>query len=336
MAQSSSRRFVFTGVLAGVLLVSTLTAQQGQPAAPPAPPPIHQPDDPALRGFRWRSIGPTGQGGRIDDLAFDERNPSTFYIGYAVSGLWKTVNNGTTFEPIADTVFHSVGDLALAPSNANIIYVGTGEPNNRQSSSFGEGMFKSTDAGRTWQSIGLRETQSIARVIVHPRNPDTVWVAAIGHLFAPNAERGVFMTTDGGKTWTKTLFVSQDVGATELVIDPSNPNNLWAATYERRRASWGFVGGGAGSGMHASTDGGKTWRKVTGGGLPRGTMGRIGLDISRSNPNVIYAQIEVAPDKEPAPTATEAAAQQAAQQQQQAARGGGAGQPGGGQGQGRG
>ncbi|MEX2271642.1 MAG: hypothetical protein WD690_09235 [Vicinamibacterales bacterium] len=325
----SARRLIFVFALAAMPLVVTLTAQQGQGGQQPPAPPVNAPDDPNLRGFQWRSIGPTGQGGRIDDLAFDEKNPSTFYIGYAVSGLWKTVNNGTTFEPIFDAVGHSIGDIALAPSNANILYVGTGEPNNRQSSSFGHGIYKSTDAGKTFQSIGLENTQSIARIVVHPRNPDTVWVAAVGHLFGPNEERGVFMTTDGGTNWTKTLYVSADVGATDLVIDPSNPNNLWAATYERRRQSWGFVGGGAGSGIHQSTDGGRTWRKVTGSGLPRGTMGRIGLDISRSNPNVIYAQIEVAPDREPPLTDEQRAAQQAA-------RGGGAGRGGGGGGQGRG
>jgi len=307
--------------------VGDLVAQQAPaPAAPPAL--LHQPSDSRLQGFRWRSIGPTGQGGRIDDLAVDERNPSTFYVGFAVSGLWKTVNNGTTFENIFGEYNHSIGDIALAPSNANIIYVGTGEPNNRQSSSFGDGMYKSLDAGKTWTHIGLRETQSIGRVVVHPRNPDIVWVAAVGHLFGPNEERGIFMTVDGGKTWTKTLYINQDTGATDLVIDPANPNTLFAATYERRRTAWGFVGGGPGSAIHQSTDGGKTWRKVTGGGLPRGTMGRVGLDVSRSNPNVIYAQIEVAPDKEPAAATPAAAPTPAAGQAGGGGVGGGRGQAG--------
>jgi photosystem II stability/assembly factor-like uncharacterized protein len=297
-------------VLAGLVLVifplaGVLGARQGQGGAPAQggePAMINSQDlPPALRGFRWRSIGPTGQGGRIDDIEAVESNPSTFYIGFAVSGLWKTTNNGTTFENLFAERPHSIGDLAIAPSNPNILYVGTGEPNNRQSSSFGDGMYKSTDAGATWQHIGLRETQSIARVVVHPRDPNIVWVAAIGHLFGPNDERGVYMTTDGGTTWTKTLHVNQDTGATEIVVNRANPNQLFAATYERRRTSWGFVGGGPGSALHASTDGGKTWRKVTGNGLPRGTMGRIGLDWSRSNQDVIYAQIEVAADREPPP-----------------------------------
>src|SRR5688572_23203457 len=307
-----------------------ILAQAAEPAQA-APTMLHKPTDPRLQGFRWRSIGPTGQGGRIDDLAVDEKNPSTYYIGYAVSGLWKTVNNGTTFENIFAQYNHSIGDIAIAPSNPNILYVGTGEPNNRQSSSFGDGMYKSTDAGKTWTHIGLRETQSIGRVVVHPRNPEIVWVAAVGHLYGPNEDRGVFMTVDGGKTWAKTLYINQDTGATDLVIDPANPNLLFAATYERRRTSWGFVGGGPGSSIQQSTDGGKTWKKVTGGGLPNGTMGRIGLDFSRSNPNVIYAQIEVAPDKEPAPPAGAAAATPpAAPPAAQAGGGGGGGRQGGG------
>lgn len=304
----------------------------GTQAAAPSGAILNAPTDPRLQGFRFRSIGPTGQGGRIDDFAVNEQDPSTYYIGYAVSGLWKTVNNGVTFEQIFKDGNHSIGDLALAPSNPNILYVGTGEPNNRQSSSFGDGVYKSTDAGKTFTHMGLKETQSIGRIVVHPKNPDIVWVAAVGHLFGPNDERGVFMSIDGGKTWQKTLYINQDTGATDLVIDPSNPNILFAATYERRRTSWGFVGGGPGSGLHQSVDGGKTWKKVTGGGLPRGTMGRIGLDFSRSNPNVIYAQIEVAADKEPAAPAAAAPAAPAAGQGQGGGQGFGGGQGGGRQG----
>ncbi len=278
------------------------------------------PDHPLLQGFRWRPIGPISQGARIDDLAVDESNPSTYYIGYAVSGLWKTTNNGTTYEPVFDEVAHSIGDVALAPSNPDIVYVGTGEPNNRQSSSVGVGMFKSTDAGATWKAIGLENTQSIARVVVHPTDPNTVWVAAIGHLFGPSEDRGVYKTTDGGATWQKVLYINQDTGAIDIVLDPSNPDNLIASTYERRRAAWGFVGGGPGSGLHRSTNGGRTWTRLAGNGLPRGTMGRVGVDWSRSDPNVIFAQIEVGADNEPV-------SQDAPEPQ--AARGGGGGGGGG-------
>ncbi len=316
--------------------VAGLMARTQAPAAQPAARMLNAPTNPNLQGFRWREIGPTGQGGRIDDFAVNEKAPFTYFVGFAVSGIWRTVNNGTTYDPIFDSHgTSSIGDLALAPTDPNILYVGTGEPNNRQSSSFGNGVWKSTNASTanaediTFVNIGLKDTQSISRIVVHPKDPNIVWVAANGHLYGPNDERGVFMSTNGGTTWTKTLFVTPDTGATDLVIDPSNPNNLWAAMYEHRRTAWGYVGGGPGSGIHQSTDGGKTWKKVTGTGLPRGTMGRIGLDISRSNPNVIYAQIEVAPDKESAAVQADPDAPAAAP----AAAGGGAlagGQAGGG------
>lgn len=256
--------------------------------------------DPLLRGLSWRVIGPIGQGGRVNDLAVDEKNPATFYTAFATGGLWKTSNYGITVEPVFDRYgTHSIGDIALAPSNAEILYVGTGEPNNRQSSSFGDGVYKTTDGGKTFTHLGLRETQSIARIVVHPTSPQIVWVAAVGHLFGPNAERGVFKSTDGGGTWRKVLYQDDNTGATEIVMHPRNPDILWAATYQRRRASWGFASGGANTGIWKSSNGGENWTRVTGNGLPTGTMGRIGLDISRSNPEVIFAQIEVGPDQEP-------------------------------------
>lgn len=281
-----------------------------QPAAPaPAAPPINQPDNPLLRGFRWRPIGPVGQGVRVDDFAVDEKNPSTYYVGFAVSGIAKTVNNGTTFESIFDTYGSaSIADMALAPSDPNILYVATGEANNRQTTSYGDGLYKSTDAGKTFTNIGFKDVQSLGRIIVHPRDPNTVWIAVGGHLYGSNPERGVYMTTDGGKTWNKTLYVDDHTSATELVIDPSNPQNLWAAMYQRERTAWGFNGGGKGSGIYQSTDGGRTWKKLTSPGLPHGTMGRIALDICKTQPNVMYAQIEVAEDKEPATAANVAQA----------------------------
>jgi photosystem II stability/assembly factor-like uncharacterized protein len=283
-------------------------AQGNNPTEAPRPM-INQPDNPELRGFRWRSIGPVGQGGRVDDFAVDEKNPSTFYIGFAVGGVQKTTNNGVTFEPIFTDHPSSIADIALAPSDPNILYIATGEANNRQTTSYGDGLYKSTDAGKTFTNIGFGSSQTLGRIIVHPRDPNTVWIAVGGHLYGSNPERGVYMTTDGGKTWNKTLYVDENTAATEIVIDPSNPNNLWAAMYQRMRTAWGFNGGGPGSGLYASTDGGRTWKKQTGNGLPRGTMGRIALDIPKNYPNVIYAQIEVAADKEPAaPVAAQAAA----------------------------
>jgi hypothetical protein len=352
-AKRSRTRLLF---LVGLLLASypllpdliAVGQQGGGATVNPASRMINQPTDPALRGFRWREIGPTGQGGRIDDYAFDEKDPYRYFVGFAVAGVWRTLNNGTTFDSIFETYgTGTIGDLALAPSDPNILYVGTGEANNRQSSSFGNGVWKSTNAMAPnaaevkFEYVGLRETQSIARMIVHPKDPNTVWVAAAGHLYGPNAERGIFMTTDGGKTWNKTLFLTADTGGTDLIIDPSNPMNLWAAMYEHRRTAWGYAGGGPGSGIHQSTDGGKTWRKVTGNGLPRGTLGRIAMDICRSQPNMIYAQIEAAPDRETGaaldqPTPTTPPGRAGAGGQAGAAGGGGGGRGGGGGGGGRG
>ncbi|MGD8360411.1 MAG: glycosyl hydrolase, partial [Gemmatimonadota bacterium] len=260
---------------------------------------LNAPTHPLLRPFRWRSIGPVGQGGRVDDIAADPTDPRVFFVGFATGGLWKTTNNGTTFKPVFDHYeTHSIGDIAIAPSRTSVIYVGTGESNNRQSSSFGAGVYKSTDGGETFTFVGLRETQSIARVRVHPSNPDIVWVAANGHLFGPNPERGVYKSTDGGATWNQVLRVDENTGATDLVLDPSNPNTLFAATYQRRRTACCFVGGGEGSGVWRSDDGGESWSRVSGGGFPEGTKGRIALAMTPADPDMLYAQIELAADDE--------------------------------------
>ncbi len=284
-------------ILALVVLSSTADTSLAAPQAQASM--INAPDHPLLQGFRWRSIGPTGQGGRVDDIAVRPDDKKTWLVGFATAGLWKTTNNGTTFRPVFDTYgTHSIGAIGIAPSNPDVVYVGTGEANNRQSSSFGEGVYKSTDGGETFTHVGLRETQSIARVVVHPDDADTVWIAANGHLFGANPERGVFKSSDGGNTWEKTLFVDEDTGATDLVIDPSNPDVLFAATYQRRRTACCFVGGGPGSGIWRSTDGGDTWNRLEGNGLPNGTMGRIALAMTPADPDVVYAQIEVAADRE--------------------------------------
>ena len=226
--------------------------------APPLPKPINPTNDPVLDPFVWRSIGPANMGGRVDDIAVVESNPSIIYVGFATGGIWKTTNNGTTWTPIFDEYpVSSIGDIAIAPSNPDVIYVGTGEPNNRQSSSFGAGIFKSVNAGKTFEYVGLKETQSIGRVVVHPKDPNIVYVAALGHLFGPNAERGLFKTIDGGKTWTNTNFIDNDTGFTDVVMDPSNPNVLYAASYQRRRVPWGFNGAGPGSALWKTTDGGE-------------------------------------------------------------------------------
>jgi photosystem II stability/assembly factor-like uncharacterized protein len=271
---------------------NTTTAQDTDEAL------VNQSDNQLLRPFRWRSIGPIGQGGRVDDIAVHPTDTRTYYVGFATGGLWKTTNNGTTFDPIFDEYgTHSIGAIGIAPSNPDVIYVGTGEANNRQSSSFGAGVYKSSDAGASFEFMGLHETQSIARVIVHPTDANTVWIAASGRLFGANPERGVFKSTDGGRSWNHVLAVDENTGATDLVIDPSNPSRLFAATYQRRRTECCFVGGGAGSGIWASDDAGESWSRLEGNGLPVGTMGRIALATTPADPDVIYAQIEVAADK---------------------------------------
>jgi photosystem II stability/assembly factor-like uncharacterized protein len=284
-------------VLVGTILLSSsggvLLAQSRAPAAARAAP-INATTDPLLRSFGWRSIGPADMGGRVDDIAVVESDPRVYYVGYATGGLWKTVNGGTTFESIFD-MYRTVhiGAVAISPSHPDIVWVGTGEANNRQSSSYGDGVYKSTDAGRTFADMGLRGTQSIHRIAVHPTDPDIAFIAAAGALHGPNPERGVYRTTDGGRSWSRVLFVDENTGANNIVIDPSNPNILFASTYQRRRTPWGFSGGGPGSGIWKSEDGGTTWNRLSGNGLPAGPAGRIALDMSRSNPNVIYAQIEV-------------------------------------------
>ena len=278
-------RGVFTAALA-LILSSPLISQTPDRYAGPT-----RADGPFDR-LEFREIGPATMSGRIDDLAVLESNPSVFYVASATGGLWKTVNQGTTFEPVFDNEStSSIGDVAIAPTDANLVWVGTGENNNRQSSSWGEGMFKSTDGGRSWKNMGLHDSRHIARVIVDPQDHDVVYVASLGSLWSPGGERGVFKTIDGGLNWTRSLFVDDDTGATELVMDPSNNKVLYAATYQRRRATWGFNGGGNGSAIHKTTDAGRTWTKLTA-GIPDGPKGRIGLDVYR-----IESERRLCPDR---------------------------------------
>ena len=248
-----------------------------------------------LKNLEFREIGPAVMGGRIDDIAVVENNPNIVYVGPATGGVWKTTNNGTTWEQLFDKEDSpTVGDIAIAPSDPSVIWVGSGEPNNRQSSSWGNGIYKSLDGGRTWQNMGLKATHHIGRVVIHPRNPDVVYVAAQGHLWGPNPERGVYKTTDGGKTWTQVLKINDDTGVSDLAMDPESPDILYAAAYERRRTPFGFNGGGPDSAIYKTVDGGATWKKLVK-GLPYengGDTGRIGLDIYRKDPNIVYAIVQ--------------------------------------------
>ncbi len=245
-----------------------------------------------LAAFHARSIGPAVTGGRVHDIEAVPADPSTLYVAAASGGLWKSTNRGHTWTNVFDTMAVSTfGDVALAPSDPRIVYAGTGEQNNRQSTSWGNGVYRSDDGGASWRHVGLAGTRHIGKIEIHPTNPEVAYVAALGNLWAASEDRGVYRTRDGGRTWDRVLRVNEYTGAVDLVMDPSRPEVLYAATYQRLRRAWGFNGGGPGSGIYKTTDGGDTWTELTG-GLPAGDKGRIGLAISRSNPLVLNALVE--------------------------------------------
>jgi photosystem II stability/assembly factor-like uncharacterized protein len=249
--------------------------------------------DPALlKTMRWRSIGPF-RGGRVVAVTGVASQPLVYYQGATGGGVWKTTDAGTTWNNVSDRFFKtgSVGSIAVAESDPNIVYVGMGEACLRSNISQGDGVYKSTDAGRTWINIGLRDTRTIGRVRIDPKDPNTVYVAAVGHPFGPNAERGVFRTRDGGKTWQKILFVNDKTGAVDLDLDPTNSRVIYAATWQVLRHPWGIDTTGPGSGIYKSTDGGDHWTRLTA-DLPAGDKGKIGLSVSLANPNRVYATIE--------------------------------------------
>jgi photosystem II stability/assembly factor-like uncharacterized protein len=244
-----------------------------------------------LKQAKWRSIGPANMGGRIADIAVHEKNPSTFYVANATGGLIKTENNGTTWMPLFDSQpVASVGAVAVAPSDPNVIYVGTGEANGRNSSSWGNGVYRSADAGKTWKHIGLDDSQHIGRVIVDPADANTVWVAAAGHLWGSHPMRGVYKTTDGGKTWQHSLKKDNETGAIDVAMTPDG-KTVFAALYRRRRTPYSFEAVSDSAGIYRTTDGGKTWQQCKT-GLPAEQIGRIGLSVSKSQPRTVYAVIE--------------------------------------------
>jgi len=252
-------------------------------------------NDKLLKNITYRSIGPTRQSGRFVDFAVPEQEPYTFYAATASGGLWKTTNNGQTFEPIFDHEnVISIGDIAVAPSDPNILWVGTGEANNSRSSYWGDGIYKSTNAGKTWKNMGLKESHHIGRIVIHPEDPDIVYVAALGHLYSENAERGLYKTTDGGNSWKKVLDIivrGKYIGVVDVVMDPKNYDTLYASTYDKVRKPWTFNLGGPGSAIYKTIDAGKSWIKLEG-GLPGGMLGRIGIDVYKKNTNILYATIE--------------------------------------------
>ena len=292
----------FSRLSLAIVILASLPAilpAQATPAGKTTPP-VFDADSARLAELPWRSIGPAVTSGRVVDFAvpegpksqIGERLGELFYVASASGGVWKTVNGGTTWEPIFDHQGSaSIGDIAVAPSNPDIVWVGTGENNNQRSSSWGDGVYKSENGGKTWTNMGLKKSEHIGRVIVHPTNPQVVLVAATGPLWGAGGDRGLFRSVDGGRTWKNVKNIDTHTGFTDIIFDPANPDVIYAASLQRERRPYSYVGGGPGSGLWKSIDGGDTWIRLTE-GLPKGDVGRIGLDVSRSSPNVVYATIE--------------------------------------------
>lgn len=248
---------------------------------------------PPVGAFKFRSLGPAITSGRVVGLAMHPADRATYYVAVASGGVWKTVNSGTTWTPIFDNEgSFSIGCVVVDPKNPNTIWVGTGENNSQRSVAYGDGVYKSIDGGKTWTHTGLKASEHIGKIIIDPRDSDIVYVAAQGPLWGPGGDRGLYKTTDGGKNWNKILNIDENTGVTDIVQHPSQPDLLIAASYQRRRHVWTLVNGGPGSALHRSTDGGKTWKKVS--GLPSVDLGRIGLALAPSDPDTIYATVEAA------------------------------------------
>ncbi|HEU6452932.1 MAG TPA: YCF48-related protein [Gemmatimonadaceae bacterium] len=300
MISSPLRRFVRTPILTcsamlGALLLATATphsveAQRSSAAGGASAQPY---DSSLFAALKWRDIGPY-RGGRSVAVAGSDKRPYEYWMGTTGGGVFKTTDGGHSWEPMSDKYFGgTIGAIGVSESNPDIVYVGTGEYDIRGNVSHGDGVWKTTDGGKSWTHVGLAETRQIARVKVDPRNPDVAYVGALGHVWAPNPERGVFKTTDGGKTWKKILFRNDSTGITDLVLDPNDPNTIYAAFWQAGRKPWLLVSGGAGSGIFKSTDGGEHWTELTRNpGLPRGIIGNIGITVSKGNSNILYANIE--------------------------------------------
>ena len=245
-----------------------------------------------VSSLSFRMVGPALTSGRVADIAVHPKNKDKWFVAAASGGVWYTANHGITFSPIFDNYgSYSIACVELAPSNPNTVWVGTGENNNQRSVAYGDGVYKSLDGGKSFVNMGLKTSEHIGNIIIHPTDENTVWVAAYGPLWSSGGERGVYKTTDGGKTWERTLFVSEETGIAEIAIDPENPSILYASAHQRRRHEWTYIGGGPESTIYKSTDGGKTWREISA-GLPKQDMGRVGIAVAPSDPNYVYAIVE--------------------------------------------
>ncbi len=250
-----------------------------------------------VNNVKFRSVGPTVMSGRVADVDVNGSDPTQFLVAYASGGLWRTDNNGLSFRPLFDNeAVMTLGDIAVDwKTKGQTIWAGTGESISSRSSYSGVGMYKTEDGGKTWQHKGLTESHHIGEIMLHPSDPNTVWVAALGHLYTPNKERGIFKTSDGGKTWRNTLYIDENTGAIDIQIDPKNPKILYAAMWYKTRKAWNFEEGGKTTGVYKSTDGGETWKLITGpnSGFPQGDgNGRVGIAVAASNPNIVYVTLD--------------------------------------------
>src|SRR2546421_1289295 len=283
-------RFVLSLFFLFLFLLDRHAIRAADPS--PSPTPAAGIEEKLFRGVQWRQVGPF-RGGRALAVEGIPNEPGVYYFGAVAGGIWKTTDGGANWAPLFDKEsISSIGAIAVAPSDHNVVYVGTGEAAVRGNISYGGGVYKSVDAGKTWKNIGLKDSRHIGALIVDPKNADIVLVTALGHAFGPNQERGVFRTTDGGKTWAKVLSKDENTGGIDVVFDPHNSNIVFAALWQARRQPWNFSSGGPGSGLYRSDDGGVTWKRLEGNGLPEGILGRIGVSVSGADSNRVYAMIE--------------------------------------------
>ncbi|MDQ3418536.1 MAG: glycosyl hydrolase, partial [Acidobacteriota bacterium] len=271
-----------TSILVVAMAAAALPAGQGQEGL----------NEAALKGLEFRSIGPGFTTGRVQDVDIDPENPNVWYVSAAFGGLWKTENRGISFTPIFDQGgSFTLCCVAIDPKDSNVLWLGTGENTSQRSAHFGDGVYKSTDAGKTWKHMGLKNSEHIGEILIDPRNSNVVYVSAQGPLWSAGGDRGLYKTTDGGATWTRVLHISEDTGISEIRFQPGKPDVLYASAYQRRRAVGQMIGGGPEGGIFKTTDGGKKWTKLTK-GLPTGDMGRAGLAVDPKNPNRVYALID--------------------------------------------
>ena len=284
---------VLLAALGGAVSAQEIGHPRADTSPAPSPSPSAAPSATPAPQLVWRNIGPSVSGGRVATVAGTDLDPATFYAGAAGGGVWKSANGGATWTPVFDAAgSQSIGAIAISPRDVNDVWVGTGEAWPRNDVIPGDGLYHSTNGGKSWTNVGLHDTSQIARVILDPRDPQRILVAALGDPFRDSAERGVFRSTDGGKSWTKTLYAGPSVGASDLAADPRNPDILFAGMWRFRRSSWSLTSGGDDDGLYKSTDGGATWHQLTGNGLPAGPVGRIAVAFAPSDSRRIYAIVE--------------------------------------------